>query len=231
MRVLAVDTATPDLVTGVVDLASGQITERVIEDTRLLSEQLMPAVEEVIDKQPRGYADIDAVVVGVGPGPFTGLRVGMATASALGQALAKPVHGVCTHDAIAFELAQNTTGSATALVATDARRKEIYFAFYRLDNGQAVRLGDPDVVRPEDVPVRGVDIISIPPHLLERLPDAYQSGEIVNQRPSAAGLADVAHAAGLESDPQPLAPLYLRRPDAKEPAAKPRSAAIPEVEL
>src|SRR5699024_5435186 len=124
MRVLAVDTATPDLVTGVVDLGSGQINERVIEDTRQLSEQLMPAVEEVIDKQPRGYADIDAVVVGVGTGPFTGLRVGMATASALGQALAKPVHGVWTPGAVAIGLPRNTTDSAAARVATDARRDE-----------------------------------------------------------------------------------------------------------
>src|SRR5699024_6403708 len=75
MRVLALDTATPDLVTGVVDIASGELTEKVIEDTRLLSEQLMPAVEEVIAKQQRGYAAIDAIAVGVGPGPFTGLRV------------------------------------------------------------------------------------------------------------------------------------------------------------
>ena len=243
MRVLALDTATPDLVTGVVDLESGQVTEQVIEDTRLLSEQLMPAVEGVIDKLDRGYADIDAFAVGVGPGPFSGLRVGMATASALGQAVGKPVHGVCTHDAIAFELAKNFSGPATALVATDARRKEIYFAFYRLDNGAAVRLGEPDVVRPEELvipeelPVQEVDLVSIPPHLLERLPEVFHAAEVVNQRPTAAGLVGMAQAAvvdvaeGLATTPQPLVPLYLRRPDAKEPAAKPRSAAIPEVEL
>ena len=70
MRCLALDTATPDEVTGVVDIASGELTEKVIEDTRLLSEQLMPAVEEAIAKQQRGYAAIDAIAVGVGPGPF-----------------------------------------------------------------------------------------------------------------------------------------------------------------
>ena len=231
MRVLALDTATPDLVTGVVDLESGQVTEQVIEDTRLLSEQLMPAVEGVIDKLDRGYADIDAFAVGVGPGPFTGLRVGMATASALGQAVGKPVHGVCTHDAIAFELAKNFSGPATALVATDARRKEIYFAFYRLTDGQAERLGDPDVVRPEELPARDVDVVSIPQHLLERLPQDFHSAQVEHLSPSVYGLARAAEAYGLEKEPEPLVPLYLRRPDAKEPAARPRSAAIPEVEL
>src|SRR5690625_7494028 len=130
MRVLALDTATPDLVTGVVDLESGQVTEQVIEDTRLLSEQLMPAVEGVIDKLDRGYAESDAFAVGVGPGPFTGLRAGIATASARRQAVGKPVHGVCTRDTSAFELAKNSSGPATSRVATDARRKEIYIALY-----------------------------------------------------------------------------------------------------
>src|SRR5699024_3505100 len=78
---------------------------------------------------------------------------------------------------------------------------------------------------------------SIPPHLLERLPEVFHAAEVVNQRPTAAGLVGMAQAAvvdvaeGLATTPQPLVPLYLRRPDAKEPAAKPRSAAIPEVEL
>lgn len=232
MRVLALDTATPDLVTGVVDTSSGQIDEQVIENTRLLSEQLMPAVEEVIGKQTSGYNALDAIAVGVGPGPFTGLRVGMATASALGQALGIPVHGVCTHDAIAHEVATNLEQPATLLVATDARRKEVYFAFYRITNGTATRVGEPDVVRPEDlqVPVElgELDIISIPAHLVERLPESVRASRVLNQRPTATGLAAIA---ALQDNPQPLVPLYLRRPDAKEPAAKPRSAAIPEVEL
>lgn len=232
MRVLVLDTATPDLVTGVVDTSSGQIDEQVIEDTRLLSEQLMPAVEEVIGKQTSGYNALDAIAVGVGPGPFTGLRVGMATASALGQALGIPVHGVCTHDAIAHEVATSVEEAATLLVATDARRKEIYFAYYRVTNGTAERVGEPNVVRPEDLQVPAelgeLDIISIPANLVERLPESVRALRVLNQRPTTAGLAAVA---ALDETPQPLVPLYLRRPDAKEPAAKPRSAAIPEVEL
>ena len=233
MRVLALDTATPDLVTGVVDTASHQVYEQVVEDTRLLSEQLMPTVESVIATQNNGYADIEAIAVGVGPGPFTGLRVGMATASALGQALGIPVHGVCTHDAIAYELAStqqiDAAQSATLLVATDARRKEIYWATYRIEEGKAQRVGGPDVVRPENLELDIVpEFISTPGHLVERIPEELRAGKIIAQRPTAAGLVG---AAALDKSPDPIVPLYLRRPDAKEPTAKPRSAAIPEVEL
>src|SRR5699024_9836450 len=107
----------------------------------------------------------------------------------------------------------------------------IYFAFYRLTDGQAERLGDPDLVRPEELPARDVDVVSIPQHLLERLPQAFHSAQVEQLSPSVYGVARAAEAYGLEKEPEPLVPLYLRRPDAKEPAARPRSAAIPEVEL
>ena len=87
MRVLAIDTATTALVTGVVDTATGQTTERVLEDTRAHNELLIPTITEVLAEAEMEYSDLDAVVTGVGPGPFTGLRVGMATASALADAL------------------------------------------------------------------------------------------------------------------------------------------------
>ena len=102
MRVLAIDTATTALVTGVVDTATGQTTERVLEDTRAHNELLIPTIADVLAEAGMEYSDLDAVVTGVGPGPFTGLRVGMATASALADALSIPLHGVCTHDAIAY---------------------------------------------------------------------------------------------------------------------------------
>ena len=90
MRVLAIDTATTALVTGVVDTATGQSTERVLEDTRAHNELLIPTITEVLAEAGMEYSDLEAVVTGVGPGPFTGLRVGMATASALADALSIP---------------------------------------------------------------------------------------------------------------------------------------------
>ncbi|MDY3128178.1 MAG: tRNA (adenosine(37)-N6)-threonylcarbamoyltransferase complex dimerization subunit type 1 TsaB [Corynebacterium sp.] len=235
MRALTLDTATPDLVAGIV--TDGQVAaETIVKDTKLLSEQLMPS----IDALPGAYAELDVIIAGCGPGPFTGLRVGMATAQALGQALHIPVVGVCTHDAIAWKVAQ--TASGRALVATDARRKEIYFAFYELADGCARRVSEPDVVRPEELVLprtwEAIDVINVPAHIAPRLPEwtREQSVHIVDDSPVPAGIFHAAEAAGLleqlsESSAQPLEPLYLRRPDAKEPAAKPRSKAIPHVEI
>jgi hypothetical protein len=90
-------------------------------------------------------AEVDAVVVGCGPGPFTGLRVGMATAAAFGHALEVPVHGVCSLDAIG-----NQT-SGEVLVVTDARRREVYWARYR----DGVRVDGPDVAAAVDVTLLG----------------------------------------------------------------------------
>ena len=103
MLVLALDTATTDLVAGlaeVPDPASPNSCEVIAESvtaTRAHNELLVPTVTQLLQGAGRAFADIDAIVVGCGPGPFTGLRVGMATASAFGQALGVPVHGVVTH--------------------------------------------------------------------------------------------------------------------------------------
>src|SRR5690348_5025890 len=84
-------------------------------------------------------ADLDAVVTGLGPGPFPGLRVGVVTAAALGDARGLPVVGVCSLDAV---------GSGARTVVTDARRKEVYWATY---DAEGVRVDGPGVVRPEEL--------------------------------------------------------------------------------
>ena len=135
MKVLALDTATTDLVTGIVDTTTGESVDRVVSDTRAHNEQLIPTIEQLLNDASLTYPDLSAIVVGTGPGPFTGLRVGMATASALGVALGLPVHGVCTLDAIA----QGREGEW--LVAIDARRKEVYWATY----SEGRRVSGPEV--------------------------------------------------------------------------------------
>lgn len=242
MRILALDTSTADLVVGVVDPdpAVGALAERIIEGTRAHNEQLMPAVEEALGSAGLAYSDLAAVVVGCGPGPFTGLRVGMSTASALAHALGVPVYGVCSHDATAWEMwAAGVRGEV--LVAEDARRKEIYWSCFRITDQGVQRSAGPDVVRPEEVlehnpELAGVDYISIPNALRERLPEQLLRGpQLAKSAPRPQGLVRAAGIEGsdavLPSDPQPLVPLYLRRPDAKEPKPKPKSAAIPDVDL
>lgn len=224
MRVLAIDTATTALVTGVVDTESGQLTQRVLADTRAHNERLMPTILEVMSEAGLELGNLDAIVAGVGPGPFTGLRVGMATAQALADALSIPLHGVCTHDAIAHAALAGAEEKDAALVATDARRKEIYWATYRA--GQ--RLTGPDVSKPGELSVQDIAQVVIPEKLADQLPEELAALPRSEAAPTAEGLVAVAR---LDADPAPFVPRYLRRPDAVPPKKQQLSAAIPEVRL
>jgi tRNA threonylcarbamoyl adenosine modification protein YeaZ len=190
--VLAIDTATPAVTAGVVKLDGIDVlAQRVTVDARAHAETLTPNVLAALDDAGLTVDDLGTVVVGCGPGPFTGLRVGMATAAAYGHALGIPVHGVCSLDAIGVD----TRGDV--LVVTDARRREVYWARYR----DGVRVDGPAVDAPADVPGAA--------EALER-PPVY---------PTAAGL--VRAVADWTAEPAPLIPLYLRRPDAKPRSAPP----------
>lgn len=210
MFVLAIDTATTDLVAGVVDTATGDTLAEAVTATRAHNEQLVPTVQSLLDDTGRTFADLGAIVVGCGPGPFTGLRVGMATASALGQALSIPVHGVCTHDAVGAGLAGDV------LVVTDARRREVYWARY----ADGARVAGPEVCKPADLPVDAVDVLSVP----DNIEVAVDAAESTYRAPQPAGLVAVAR---LDQAPEPLVPLYLRRPDAVPPKQAPKSPALP----
>ena len=143
--ILAIDTATPAVTAGVVRRdgdAIDVLAERVTLDARAHAEQLTPNAVGALADAGVGVGDLEAIVVGCGPGPFTGLRVGMATAAAYGHALGLPVHGVCSLDAIGIEAGGNL------LVVTDARRREVYWARYR----DGVRVEGPAVDAPADVP-------------------------------------------------------------------------------
>jgi len=197
--ILAMDTATPAVTAGVVRLEDvAVLAERVTVDARAHAEQLTPNVLAALADAGLTVNDLDAVVVGCGPGPFTGLRVGMATAAAYGHALGVPVHGVCSLDAIGVE----TRGDA--LVVTDARRREVYWARYR----DGVRVDGPAVNAPTDVPADAHAVAGSPEHAalfdLPTLSPVY---------PTASGL--VRAVADWTAEPAPLVPLYLRRPDAK----------------
>lgn len=191
MLILAIDTATPAVTAGVVRLDGLEVLgERVTVDARAHAEQLTPNVVGALADAGLNVTDLDAVVVGCGPGPFTGLRVGMASAAAFGHALGLPVHGVCSLDAIGIE------SRGDVLVVTDARRREVYWARYR----DGVRTDGPAVNAPADV-AGAVEALARAP--------VY---------PTVAGL--VRMVPDWAADPAPLVPLYLRRPDAKPPAVK-----------
>ncbi|OZE32300.1 tRNA (adenosine(37)-N6)-threonylcarbamoyltransferase complex dimerization subunit type 1 TsaB [Rhodococcus sp. 05-2254-6] len=211
MLVLAVDTSTPAVTAGVVSLTESAVgavattlATRVRVDARSHAEILTPNILECLSEAQITAADLGAVVVGVGPGPYTGLRVGMATAAAFGDALGLPVFGVCSLDAIASDVSE----SGSLLVVTDARRREIYWARYEA----GVRVAGPDVVAPAELDRVGVDAVAgSAPHAA-----AFELPVHDVQAPSPAGLVAVAAAdIGSGIVPGPLVPLYLRRPDAK----------------
>jgi tRNA threonylcarbamoyl adenosine modification protein YeaZ len=195
--VLAIDTSTPAVTAGVVT-DGALLAERVSLDARAHAERITPNVLAALAEAGRSMADLDAVVVGCGPGPFTGLRVGMATASAYGHALGIPVYGVCSLDAIGGQT------SGEALVVTDARRREIYWARYR----DGVRIDGPAVSAPADVdPGPAESVAGSPDHAaLFGLPC------VEPRYPNSVGL--VAAVTDWSQAPAALVPLYLRRPDA-----------------
>jgi tRNA threonylcarbamoyl adenosine modification protein YeaZ len=202
--VLALDTATPTLAVGLArwsaDGGAGVLAERAVPSGNRHAELLTPTIREVLAEAGAAMADLDAVVVGLGPGPFTGLRVGIVTAAALGDARGLPVHGVCSLDAI---------GDSARSVVTDARRKEVHWAVYDAD-GQ--RIAGPGVDRPEDAPV--VEPVVGDVRFAERLGREVAPAEVTT-----AGLLRAA-APLFDRPPVPLEPLYLRRPDAVPPAAR-----------
>ena len=218
MLVLALDTSTPAVTAAlgeVTDSGMKGIAERRTVDPRAHGERLAPQVQLVLDDAGVRPRELAAIVAGLGPGPFTGLRVGLATAAAMGQALGIPTYGICSLDALG-----RPAGPGRVLVATDARRREVYFATY----ADGVRVSGPEVAKPAEVLVeadRAVgegalkysEIFGIP--IDDRL--LYPSGEAL--------IALAAEQIRGRAPGDPLTPLYLRRPDAVEPAA--RKAVLP----
>ena len=137
MKLLALDTATPYVVVAAYDGERG--FERVCETPMKHGEQLAPLIRQVLADAGWSPADLTGIVVGVGPGPFTGLRVGLVTARTMGFVLGVPVQGVCTLDVFARDA--GIEGPFT--VVTDARRREVYAARYDSVGG---RIGAPEVV-------------------------------------------------------------------------------------
>ena len=206
MLLLGLDTATPAVTVAVCD-GDRVLAESTAPDDRRHGELLAPAIESVLRDAGVTVGDLAGIAVGVGPGPFTGLRVGLVTARMLGAVLGVPVHGVCTLDALALDAGIE----GPFLVATDARRKEVYWAAYD-GSSELTRVDGPYVDRPVDVDWLG-PVVGPGPQLY---PDAFPDGR-TPVRPQAAALCRWVSDGHPKLDP---APLYLRRPDATEPAPR-----------
>ena len=208
---LAFDTSSPSVSVALHD-GEAVVVERGSDQAMRHGEQLAPLVAEVMESVGVVRQDLTAIAVGVGPGPFTGLRIGLVTARTLAFVLQIPVYGACSLDVLAAEAAASGGLPEGFLVATDARRKEVYLATY---DGDGRRHHGPVVDKPaalaSELPVVGEGARLYP----ESFPDAR--GPV---RPAAGWLARCVTEELVElHDPEPL---YLRRPDAVAPAAPKR---------
>jgi tRNA threonylcarbamoyladenosine biosynthesis protein TsaB len=213
--VLGFDTATPAVSVALHD-GDRVIAEAFAVDARRHSELLMPMITKVMAEAGAARTELTAVAVGVGPGPYTGLRVGVVTARVLGSVLGVPVPGLCSLDIMAASVLAGRPGREF-LVATDARRKEVYWARY---DAAGRRLAGPSVGPASSIP--DAADLAVAGTGGQLYPEAF--GELTGPAyPDAGTLARLV--AGSLSDPGGFAgpplllaePLYLRRPDAKEP--------------
>ena len=214
MLVLVVDSSTPAVTAALVEVSADGVASRAHRctvDARAHGELLAPQVDAVLadaDARPR---DLGAIVAGLGPGPFTGLRVGLVTAATMGQVLGIPTYGVCSLDAIGYPAASGEP----VLAASDARRKELYWAVY---DGAGQRIVGPEVSAPAVAAARArelgatiavgdgahryAEVLDLPVRVEPRYPDATVLALLAAERIRA----------GASSER--LTPLYLRRPDA-----------------
>jgi len=200
---LAIDTATSAITVALHD-GDQVLAESSTLDARRHGEYLAPGIAEVLAKAGRSAAEVSAVVAGTGPGPFTGLRIGLVTARTFAFARGIPVFGVCSLDALAHQAwRQDAAGlGQSCVVATDARRKEVYWARYDVTAAKAEAIAD----EVSGLPVIGRGGVLYADWFGRRV------GPLDVSAGALAGLAARRLVAG-EELPE-AEPMYLRRPDA-----------------
>ena len=202
---LAWDTST-DVVTVSLHDGSTPVGHRRGAAARRHAEVLVPLVGELLAEADVAGADLAGVLVGVGPGAYTGLRVGLVTAQALGLTWGVPVRGACSLDAIAVQaVAEQPSRCADGvLVVADARRRQVFWAQY---NASGARLAGPQVGPPEAVPHGGLPVVG-------GGGKAYRDrfGDVREPTHPDAGWLAQGVVSGVIT-PQPVVPMYLRQPD------------------
>ncbi|MCA9665769.1 MAG: tRNA (adenosine(37)-N6)-threonylcarbamoyltransferase complex dimerization subunit type 1 TsaB [Myxococcales bacterium] len=226
MRLLALDTATPTASVAVVDEHEVLAQHDRVVTTH--SEGLLALIEETLAAVSMQPSELSGVVCGLGPGSFTGLRIGLATAKGLCFAARKPIYGVCSLDGVAAAVARELGDDQAAIaVVLDARRGEVFLRCYRGRDA----LGPPRVLRPDAleaeldaafesgaaITVAGDGALKYHASHLSRCQLAPEDAHAVAA--GELGLAARArHAAGEADDVAKLAPLYLRAPDIRPPS-------------
>jgi tRNA threonylcarbamoyl adenosine modification protein YeaZ len=201
MNVLAIDTSVGVSVS--ILRSNGEVTQSQAVDHGMQGELTAELISKAVADSGLEIEEITDVVVGVGPGPFTGLRVGLVTAAVFAHAREIPIHGICSLDAIAFDYAK------PCIVVTDARRKELYWARY-----EGIRIGEPQVSKPEVITAQFPDADFVGPGA-NLYPDFISGNVTVLKAGSLAKLFASGSAQLVD-----VSPMYLRKPDAVEPTTR-----------
>ena len=214
MTLLAFDTSSAAITAAV--LIDGEVRADVTHlGATSHGELLAPTIAQALNDAGITPAELDAIAVGVGPGPFTGLRVGLVTARVMAEALGIAVHGVCSLDAIAMQVVSEGLCDQGFAVVTDARRREVYAATY---DGAGIRRTGPDVLpaRELSAATREAPVFGIGGSLYAEEFADVRTAEYVSA--SWLGRLALQH----PDRTTDTTPMYLRRPDAVENASRKR---------
>lgn len=223
MLILGIETATQQVSVSIGG-HEGVIGTFEVSRGRRHAETLVPAIEFLCRQTDIDVAEFGAIAVDIGPGLFTGMRVGLAAGKAMAQALRIPMIGISSLDLLAFPLRH---ADRTIAAVIDARKGEVFYAFYKPVPGGVQRVSDPRVGRVDDLVAdlmaRGQTVVCVGDGAL-RYRDEIDGdlrcdfAEQFLSHPSSAPLVQLAHAKALREDwvnPWEIQPLYLRAPDAQ----------------
>ena len=220
MLVLGIETSTPQASVAI-GSEQGVVAAALVSRGASYNEFLLPAMRFCMDEAGIGYRNLGAVAVDVGPGLFTGMRVGVATAKAIAHTLSIPIVGITSLDLLAYSVRY---ASKTICAVLDARRNEVFYAFYRSSPGGVQRMTDYRVEKPGQL---AIGIASRPEEVLlvgsgallyrevfDDLGTLVEVGSMGQAFPDAKSLVELGMPRLVREDfdsPYHLAPLYLRR--------------------
>ncbi|MEN9822989.1 MAG: hypothetical protein RLZ04_1415 [Actinomycetota bacterium] len=223
MLILGIETATPQ-VSVAIGGHEGVLALFEVSRGRRHAETLVPAIEFACRQAEISIDEFSAIAVDIGPGLFTGMRVGLSAAKAMAQALRIPMIGISSLDLLAFPMRH---GDRTIAAVIDARKGEVFHAMYRPVPGGVQQVSEPRCASVDDlvadILARGEQVVCVGDGAL-RYRDEIDAGvrcefaEQYQSSPSAAPLVQLAHAKALREEwvnPRDIQPLYLRAPDAQ----------------
>jgi tRNA threonylcarbamoyladenosine biosynthesis protein TsaB len=187
MLVLGIETSTPQASVAI-GSEQGVVASALVSRGATYNEFLLPAIRFCLEESGLGYRNLGGIAVSLGPGLFTGMRTGVATAKALAQTLSVPIVGLPSLDILAYEVRYS---QKTICAVLDARRNEVFHAFYRPSPGGIQRMTDYRVERPENL---AIGIASRPEEVLMVGNGALLYREMFQDLGSVAEIGTMSHA-------------------------------------